>query len=701
MKKCISLLVGILFLGVALLQCDDTSALTVDSMCRDVETVFARGSGQDFAGDEYDRFSGQLSLRIARDNVTIHQYELGTEVYNNAKYPAVSVDNALNGNAVGAYISGGAAFDYGKSVAAGKKELKAYIEQRMQKCPNAAFVLGGYSQGAQVAREGLAQLTDTQKDRVVFLALFGDPKLYLPEGEGIFPPACWGKDFSKWRRVIGSCHTDNGSLGAQKPYLSSGLNNKTGLWCNSHDFICGTTKILFDNAGHAEYAKKGRAIDLAAKEAASRIKAKLSAAKASKVDSGPKQGDAISGHDMVFVIDLEYSMNTRLPKIKDYIRKAVAKLQQQGDGRFAIVIYGRNTPIIVIGSNADPQSFVYHTNFEDDPQQVLDSLNNLEAWGNMAGSPLHGIKTSLDALNWRQGAVKSVILFTNKTTYASPDYEGITSDAVLKRALEIDPVSIFPVVPEAGNAAYRELADKSSGAVFTDPGEDEIKDEVFNTVVERPVVLFRNTEYFAPLGQEVTFDVSDSYALNSTITKYEWDLDGDLQFDATTSSPVMNHVYPSNGDRIVQVRATAANGMIANGSAVVKIGPIVAPLLPKAPLNLKATATSNTSTTATLTWTPADQLVDSWVISVNGTIIGMIAGDRTTIDINDLERVEDVSFEVVGMTAEKVVGDTASIVLGKLATTQPEPCNTGNFYNDLLCRIRLYCGMLNWFYHNL
>jgi hypothetical protein len=56
----------------------------------DVESVFARGSGQGLTAGEWNRFSEQLGLRIGAP-LTLNSYQLGTESIDGHQYPAVAV----------------------------------------------------------------------------------------------------------------------------------------------------------------------------------------------------------------------------------------------------------------------------------------------------------------------------------------------------------------------------------------------------------------------------------------------------------------------------------------------------------------------------------------------------------------------------------------------------------------------------------
>lgn len=99
-----------------------TSALIVENTCKTVDAIYSRGSGQDLESDEAKRFKQQIEDRI-KNPIGINYYELGTETYGGHKYQAIDVNNALNGNPIGAAASSGYAFDYGRSVDSGVGEL--------------------------------------------------------------------------------------------------------------------------------------------------------------------------------------------------------------------------------------------------------------------------------------------------------------------------------------------------------------------------------------------------------------------------------------------------------------------------------------------------------------------------------------------------------------------------------------------------
>jgi cutinase len=233
--------------------------------CSEVTLVFARGSGQRLGEREAPMFFETVGGRVG-DTATIARYELGSGSYGGSRYPAVGGSwDVLEAEASWAGFLGG---QYRASVAAGVAELTGFLSQRAHDCPHEVFVVGGYSQGAQVVGEALFELSTATRDRIAFVALFSDPKLYLPEGRGPLPPACRG-DESPWRRGGVSCWTDNGILEARTPYLPEDIAVRTGSWCDRNDGVCnGNVADLAWYDDHAEYARDAAEIEEAAGEIA-------------------------------------------------------------------------------------------------------------------------------------------------------------------------------------------------------------------------------------------------------------------------------------------------------------------------------------------------------------------------------------------------------------------------------------------------
>ncbi len=103
-------------------------------------------------------------------------------------------------------------------------------------------------------------------------------------------------------------------------------------------------------------------------------------------------------------------------------------------------------------------------------------------------------------------------------------------------------------------------------------------------VVRRPAAALTVTPSVATVGQAVTLDASQSTSLDSPITDYQWDLDGDGNYDVDTGNvPTLTHTYTSPIRTDVSVLVIDADGFGGGASRQLTVNPI--------PVNLKAKAT--------------------------------------------------------------------------------------------------------------
>ena len=656
----IGLLAAALFLPLQNAAASTGTAL--DAPCAPLEVVFARGSGQSVEDGEANRLQSQLLSRLTDDSV-MHWYELGSDAagYGGHVYPAIDIGNVWNGRILGAAISGGYANAYGRSVDSGVGELYNYFLQRLSKCSTSGtkFAFAGYSQGAQVVGQTLEKLNTENPaslEYVEFSALFGDPKLHLPEGEGFNPPACRGKDLSPYRRTVPNCDTDNGSLGARKPYLASAMSSKAGLWCNNNDFFCGSSKWVWDQDGHSKYRDEGNGIDEAAREIISLVHDRLPADQKDGLDISIRLlGMGTTGIDVAFLIDTTGSMWGDIAAAKQFantMADTIAALR----GRVALVAFrdlgDEYTASIISGLNPDLTPF----------KSGLSSLS-ASGGGDTPEATLHALTTTLNGLEWRPGATKAAVVLTDAGFHEPDLVDGSTQASVALRSLQIDPVNVYPVVPSWVAPQYEELARLTSGQVIVNGGDTATAlTTALTKISQRPVALLRLTEYFGAPGDSFTFDASSSYSTSSTIVKYEWDFEGDGTFDETTTSPVAEHVYPVAGENIVQVRVTDEAGLIANFSAPVHVGTTTPDEGPLPPKDLTASPGPEDGSLS-LSWTPVDDAAGSWVVSVNGVAVGKTSSDTLTVTLTDLDLSQDVLLSVTAVDPEGLAGNPAHLLV--------------------------------------
>lgn len=667
------------------------NALEVDTPCAKAEIIFARGSGRPLTGNENkesSKFKEQLTSRLG-PGLSSHYYELGTEWYGGHQYPAVKIDDALYKTGVSAWLQGavgiGDATNYNNSIREGVLELANYINQRYEKCKTfgSYYILSGYSQGAQVIGQLYQDISAKIKNRIVYTSFFGDPKLFLPEGLGGDKSLACSKGksvFSSYRMGTIDCKLWEGRLHARLNYLPTDLIQKTGLWCNTNDFICGTSNNPYSN-GHDAYPSNGGAIYTAARISAEKLRATLvkDASSGSSqspdpalIDTTHHYGERLTGQTTGFLVDMSEANRSNLPSIISYLDKTLHSMEAKGQ-RFSVAYYGDplNNGTYFTSVNVFPGGYAS----ADMQITMLRSFANWFAtfpggWAFPQGSLLDGIGLTLPHYNWQPGANKSLVVFTNATNPT-----GISSNLtqVVKQTLRIDPVNIYPVVPQDNAAGYHDLADQTAGQVLTydktsADGFEQASDQALAAIEAKPVALLGNTAYIAKSGQEVSFDASDSYALDGAITKYEWDFDGNGTFEQTTASPTASHSYPSAFDGIMQVRVTDSHGSRGNASATVQIDTYVAPVLPQAPHNLQATVidTQDGKDMVRLTWEHSnDSSVTALALSINGIPLGLMTVDQTSIDVTDVERTDDVEFGVTGVNNDSEFGEAATVILAK------------------------------------
>ncbi len=231
------IVMAILTIGLVKLPINFMAANAAEN-CPALRVVFLRGSGGELGQtDDYLTFKTEIETHLAGTTLDYEFVDLD--------YPAIGLDFGV---AVGAFFGAGEAFSFGESVYAGVDKLEDLVNNG---CAETKYVIGGYSQGAMVVSRALSRLNP---DKVIYAATFGDPKIYLPEGLGLVPPACFNIGLSSYREYVPDCFAFIGLLGGNIPYEPAGWNGKLGTWCNTHDIFCSSYVSI---SSHVSYVKDG------------------------------------------------------------------------------------------------------------------------------------------------------------------------------------------------------------------------------------------------------------------------------------------------------------------------------------------------------------------------------------------------------------------------------------------------------------
>ena len=258
--------------------------------------------------------------------------------------------------------------------------------------------------------------------------------------------------------------------------------------------------------------------------------------------------------------------------------------------------------------------FLHDINYEKFNIAHGDTLKDPKHWGDEPEAALHASMVAMNEMKWQKGATKAIILLTDAGYHEPDKVDGSTVATVAKRSLEIDPVNVYPVVEHHLADSYTDVAKQTSGQVVVSGGENDTigaLTKALTKIKNRPNAKLKIGEYYAEIGQEITFDASDSYVVDGKITKYEWDFDGDGKVDQATTTPTTSHIYNEKFDGIMQVRMSADNDTVSNISAPVKVG--IKPNRPVGPgaprVSAKIIERDGDKATIRLNWQPVDNLV--------------------------------------------------------------------------------------------
>ncbi len=646
----------------------ETASANAQCTSGDIHVVFARGSGAELGGPVYEQFRDQIRDRIDLDNVKVTFYELGSSPSSTSSYPAVSVFGWTTWTAgLGAQASGGASFKYGQSVTAGVNELKQHLIMTSIRCPDTKIVLGGHSQGAQVIGQALPDLHDSSARNIVFVALFGDPKLHLPEGEGINPPACRNQQFSDWRRVVPNCHTDDGTLGARKPYITDKFIGRVGLWCNDKDWICGSSKNAFINSGHMQYHNEGGAIERAALEIIQRLarampkyKKYFNTSFGQEVDS---QGDRTYATDVVIVVDRNGTTSFSFQSRMNAAIQAAEKHWSQGKGRVAIVTW------CAAFNNVTYNSTGFLENNSSSRAHLDDFIENNQYCGTLRhdSAHAHAMTVALDSVQWRPNTEKAIQTLSEYTP--SDPSNALLKSYITRRAAEIDPVNIYIISKADEDMSFVDyITDATAGRAFIydDTSDvDEIINRVTEYIIEKPLVRFWEPAYMTTVGQPIALSVWSSLDGVDDHRMYRWDFESDGAWDLETRQSIAVIQYTETGEKLVHAEVVGSDGSRGSMTATVIVDAEEVTHRSTVPVVTGFTydvlKTTNDVSIVRLAWNPVD--TPYLLLSVNGTHLGYIDGDRTTIDITDINRTEDVVIELQLVNDSYDVGDRRGIIL--------------------------------------
>lgn len=652
---------------------------TTTSGCYDMEFIWARGSGSPMNAPEYQEFKNRIEQIMAGGgfNGVVNFYELGSATDG---YPAQKVfEMTPEGFSVvlGAKISAGAEFAYGDSVKRGVNELQNYMNERLTSCPKTYFALGGYSQGAQVIGDALVKLPKEIDTQVVYSLLYGDPKLYLPEGEGLSPAACRGEDLSLYRGHVPKCQTSEGILGGRKPYLQPFQENKVATYCNAQDMICGSTNNILSWSGHTSYIQNGLFLDGAHRIMAA---ARVSMPALFLPDSVSHSPNTITpGQDVAILIDTTGSMDNQINEFSNTIQdvRRLAEQVLENNGRVALTEY-RDTDS-AFGGSAPSRVLCEFSSCNS-----IDHINNLlagltaEGGGDYDESMLHGVQNALENIRWREGASKALVIFTDAGFHDPDPTNGWSMVDAQRASIELNPVNIYiaKLFPgHSGDAALHhytqleqltKLAELTTGEATDGISGRKAVSQMLSELARRPLARLSSTEYYAEPDQQITFDATSSTGVSAELAYADWDLDGDGVFETLGSSLGIESLrlvysYNSVGSGYMQVRVVDGNGLTNTASSRYSISDNTNQLEPYLDMGLTAEKRIDEDglAYAELSWTRL--AVNAYQLYVNGVALGRLDWDVTNVKLYDLDFSRDNRIQLRAITYSTQLNESEEV----------------------------------------
>jgi len=266
--------------------------------------------------------------------------------------------------------------------------------------------------------------------------------------------------------------------------------------------------------------------------------------------------------DVAFVVDTTGSMGGEIAEVRTNLSTLVSQLEGTTSSyRVAVVSY-RDFPERTGASYDYP--FRVIQNFTDDPaliQAGIDSLT-LGYGGDWPETVFSGIQAAIE-LPWRPGVTKVMLVIGDAPALSPEPISNLTASQIVANSIAVDPVKVIGV--NVGylnyNGAVGEIANGTGGSVVQGAsGLTDVILEILAQVAKQPIA-WMGQAYSGKIGQPIQFDASGSYDPSGlSITRYEWDFNGDGVFDLETTEAAATHVYDAAYNDYVVLRVTSPGG---------------------------------------------------------------------------------------------------------------------------------------------
>jgi hypothetical protein len=177
-------------------------------------------------------------------------------------------------------------------------------------------------------------------------------------------------------------------------------------------------------------------------------------------------------------------------------------------------------------------------------------------------------------LEWRDYVRKTVIVVSPRLADHPRYWSAPEVDEVRSLALRVDPVEVYGVdlTGLGADEGFIELVEATNGLVVdaSQVGATAAVDQIVARVLDNPLAWIQGP-YVARTGGVVRLDAGGSYSPYGQIVSYEWDFEGDGNWDETTTDWWVDHRFTEPFDGVVGLRVTDTEGSRAVGSTPVVV----------------------------------------------------------------------------------------------------------------------------------
>lgn len=270
--------------------------------------------------------------------------------------------------------------------------------------------------------------------------------------------------------------------------------------------------------------------------------------------------------DVAIILDTSGGMldnpQATLKKVED----AMASFTQNNSNvRFALVTYS-GFPIdgLVIWYGGEMPTI--RSRFTSDVSAIERALGTITATpgGDNGEGVYSAMMEAFTRLDWRPGAQKKTVLIADAPPVDPEQRTGYTKADVEQKAYELDPVEVY-AFDTNGWLETPELTDLTTrtGGQIVKVNNPQTAPDAIAAAVEKAnnkPFAWLDGPYNRAIGAPLTLDARGSYSKNGTITSYEWDLNGDGDFEVSSSSPTFEYTWHEAYSGLVGLRITDSTG---------------------------------------------------------------------------------------------------------------------------------------------